>query len=285
MKTTRKLIEALMTASLTMTLQAQIAQSTFDSGSDGWIVVDRVNNSLRVSGTRQPSFIASGGNPGGFVRTADNSSNYSLDFYWRAPGKFLGDKSAAYGGRLDFDVRSNDADSYIPYSVVLIGGGVTNVGPILYFTQANTWKHFSYPLVAGAVLTNYIPAVTLATWTNVTTHLPSTEYDLRAALEDLQVLDIAGEYGYGADTGDLDNVALVAGSTCPTAMIRVSEVEICWLSASNAIYQIDFRSDLTTNTWVPLFTNIQGSGEEMCVYDEIGRGVPQRFYRVTCPGQ
>lgn len=69
----------------------------------------------------------------------------------------------------------------------------------------------------------------------------------------------------------------------PLASIRASEVEICWMSVSNVIYQIECRSSLTTNLWLPVFTNLIGNGEEMCVSDKLPRQSPQRFYRVTYP--
>jgi len=67
---------------------------------------------------------------------------------------------------------------------------------------------------------------------------------------------------------------------CPRASIRVSEVEICWASRSNALYQVEYRSDLTTNLWVPLYTNVVGNGARMCVSDRVTQ--PQRFYQVVC---
>jgi hypothetical protein len=68
---------------------------------------------------------------------------------------------------------------------------------------------------------------------------------------------------------------------CPLSSIRVSEVEICWTSESNALYRVDYRSDFTTNMWLPLFTNIVGSGDTMCIADKVPHGQPQRFYRVV----
>lgn len=79
----------------------------------------------------------------------------------------------------------------------------------------------------------------------------------------------------------IDNVSLTR--SCPPASIRVSEVEVCWPSVSNAVYHVDYRSDLTTNTWVPLFTNIVAISQETCVADRVVRGTPHRFYRVVCP--
>jgi hypothetical protein len=69
----------------------------------------------------------------------------------------------------------------------------------------------------------------------------------------------------------------------PSVSIRLSEVEICWQSISNRIYGVEYRSDLTTNTWVALYTNIVGNAGTTCVYDKIISGTPQRFYRVVLP--
>ncbi len=62
--------------------------------------------------------------------------------------------------------------------------------------------------------------------------------------------------------------------------IRVSQVEICWTLYSNYLYNVQYRSDLTTNVWVDLFpTNILATGSETCVYDDIPHGRPQSYAR------
>ena len=66
----------------------------------------------------------------------------------------------------------------------------------------------------------------------------------------------------------------------PVVTIRVSQVEICWNSYSNQMYKVQYRSDLTSNTWVNLFTNVAGTGTENCVLDAVVRGQAQRYYRV-----
>src|SRR5262249_25466397 len=44
-----------------------IAQSTFDTGDGGW----RVGDFFGTTGSSVPTYVASGGNPGGFIRTPD----------------------------------------------------------------------------------------------------------------------------------------------------------------------------------------------------------------------
>jgi hypothetical protein len=62
--------------------------------------------------------------------------------------------------------------------------------------------------------------------------------------------------------------------------IRTSEAEICWVSHPNRVYQVEYRSRLTTDRWMPLFTNVVGNGASVCVYHKIVQGEPQKFYRV-----
>jgi hypothetical protein len=38
----------------------------------------------------------------------------------------------------------------------------------------------------------------------------------------------------------------------PLVTIRASQVEVCWNSISNLTYQVQYRSDLTTNLWTSL---------------------------------
>lgn len=66
----------------------------------------------------------------------------------------------------------------------------------------------------------------------------------------------------------------------PTAAIRVSEVEVCWNSASNRTQQVQYRSTLTTNAWVDLGPPVAGTGSTACITDQVPLGRPQRYYRV-----
>ena len=83
---------------------AQLAVSTFGTDADGWVVADRSELDLHFIGTRPVIHITPGGNPGGFLQASDTTTNW---WYWRAPAKFLGDKSIAYGGSLSFDLISD----------------------------------------------------------------------------------------------------------------------------------------------------------------------------------
>ncbi len=63
--------------------------------------------------------------------------------------------------------------------------------------------------------------------------------------------------------------------------IRISQVEICWTSQSNATYQLQYRSALTTNEWLPLLDCIRATNSTTCYFDAILPGQPQRYYRAV----
>jgi hypothetical protein len=67
--------------------------------------------------------------------------------------------------------------------------------------------------------------------------------------------------------------------TKPHLTIEVSPVRLCWDSNSNSTYQIQYRSELTTNEWADLGVPIAGNRTTNCITDAIV--TPQRFYRVV----
>jgi hypothetical protein len=77
-------------------------------------------------------------------------------------------------------------------------------------------------------------------------------------------------------------VVEVIPQRAPVVSIRVSEVQLCWDTTSNASYQLQYRSLLTSNQWTPLYTNfISGSGSTFCTNDVVVMSQPQRYYRVV----
>lgn len=200
--------------------------STFSSDDEGWLIADRSGFSLvdlgNAIGTRPTSYFGTGGNPGSFIYGVDGPAWW----WWRAPAKFLGNQAGAYGGSLSFDLMSDlgIGDGY-NVLVILESGGTRLIGTSSFFRTANTWTHFSIPLVAGSA------------WINFASQLPATAAELTAVLGNLTVMDINAEYGSGFDTGGLDNVALVANSanTAPVAQCQdliVSADATCSASAS-----------------------------------------------------
>ncbi|MEK7684852.1 MAG: hypothetical protein AAB466_05480 [Verrucomicrobiota bacterium] len=63
--------------------------------------------------------------------------------------------------------------------------------------------------------------------------------------------------------------------------ISTSQVAVCWNSESNLTYQVQYRSDLTTNLWTSLVGCVRSTGSTTCLSDPVVLGQPQRFYRVV----
>ena len=67
----------------------------------------------------------------------------------------------------------------------------------------------------------------------------------------------------------------------PPLEVRCSQIELCWQTATNRFYQLLYSSALTTNQWVPLYTNwVSGDGTRHCEADAIPAGSPKKFYRL-----
>lgn len=165
-----------------------IAVSTFDVDDEGWTVIGDAQR-----GTGIPTFVASGGNPGGFLSATDDETGGV--WYWQAPAKFLGNISEAYGQTLRFELRQSAVTQQRDdYDVVLKGPGGTFYFDTPY-NPAKTWT--AYAVVLSET----------AGWTKSDGSIP-TQVEMRALLADVTTLQIRGEYRSAADTGDIDNVVL-----------------------------------------------------------------------------
>lgn len=78
--------------------------------------------------------------------------------------------------------------------------------------------------------------------------------------------------------GHLDNV--IVEWVAPALSIRVSQVELCWGSQTNRVYQVQYCSTLTTNRWTDLGSPIPGNSPTTCTCDAVAPGSPRRFYQV-----
>ena len=174
---------------------ATLAESTFSAGAEGWEVGDFFSS----TGATSPTWLAAGGNPGGFIQTTDI-------FDWnafQAPAAFLGNQSAAYGGSLHLDsqvLASDGAD----YPMVAISDGST----ILQFPTAppgTAWTSYDISLLASAGWEvsdgagNSLGA--------------ATEAQLQTVLGNLQFLNVDADWLTGNDTVGLDNVRLSSPRT------------------------------------------------------------------------
>lgn len=168
--------------------QAATVTSNFDFDSEGWLVVGDATSGI-------PTWVASGGNPGGHIEADDTVSGGV--WYFDAPAKFLGSRPGAYGGLLSFDLKQTGSGSQFDSAdVILNGGGLElriDVGNPL---PVGTWVSYSIALHESAGWTRGSAAATAG--------------DLQTVFDALDRLRIRGEFITGSDTGRLDNVSLSA---------------------------------------------------------------------------
>jgi len=155
-------------------------ESTFDADLDGWTKINDVTI----------SHVATGGNPGGYVRLDDAATGQL--FAVRAPAKFLGDLSAANGQTLSFDAivlfqQRNDPLS--GFGVVKISSSTDSASLDLGDIPAATWTGYSTPLDA-------------ATW-------GKTEADWNALLADVTEIRVELEAINGDEAVGFDNFRIV----------------------------------------------------------------------------
>ena len=188
MKTTLKQLMGWMVAGagLSPCLDAAVV-STFDTDADGWYTRDLVGLATAPPGATSSVTW----DPAGFIQTTD-----TLDWVaFAAPAKFLGDKSAYYGGTLSFDLGAtwNDGVAY-PNAVLYSGGNavayVTSPPATVGFTS------YSLPLAPGGW-----------SWNGATV---ATAAQIQSVLADLDGLFVSADWFSGADDARLDNVRLAA---------------------------------------------------------------------------
>ena len=164
--------------------------NSFDSGDEGWLILGDAQG-----GRGEPDFVASGGNPGGYVSADDDVQGGT--WFFQAPVAHRGNFSGALGRTLTFDLKQSTLSSQFDgIDVSLTGGGITIVADA-GSNPGLDWTSYSIALD------------TSAGWTlNSLGGTPATQADILAVLTDLNDMLIRGEYVSGADTGGLDNVVL-----------------------------------------------------------------------------
>jgi hypothetical protein len=193
------------------------------------------------------------------------------DWYWRAPAKFLGDKSRAYNSTLAFDLISDLGTGPVTladHGVILSGGGITIYGGFLIVTQANKWQHFSIPLRETAG------------WSDFETGLPATSNQMMTVLSSLNTLDIRGEFGGAADTGGIDNVRLGPVVSGPVSLDFQFYPGLTITGTVGSLYRIDYATQPYTNNWKPLASVVLPSSPYVFI-DFGAADQPKRFYRAV----
>lgn len=80
-----------------------------------------------------------------------------------------------------------------------------------------------------------------------------------------------------------NNRVLRITPVAPTLTTQISAtnstVNLCWDSATNLQYQLQYRPDLNSNQWTNLGSPFQGTGANICMTNRMN-GVNQRFFRL-----
>jgi alkaline phosphatase D len=172
--------------------------STFDTDADGWVTLN--DGSL--------SYVATGGNPGGHLFASDLGQGSW--WYFQAPNKYIGDKSAYIGGTLSFDAKQsggafNDAPTY--GDIVLLGTNGVALAYNFDTPHGTAWAGFEATLVASDwTVATVGTAGGLVTYTQ--SSVAPTDAEFEAVLSDVAALYVRGEYRSGSDSSGLDNVVL-----------------------------------------------------------------------------
>jgi len=175
--------------------------STFDEDDDGWEISGDAQGESTV-----PTFEEGTGTPAPSISAVDDVQGGV--WYFKAPGKFLADKSAYYGGTLEFDLKqeySGSRSQFDSNDVVLSGGGMT-----LTYDFGGTESHPGGG--ESGIWTSY--ALNLDetdAWETGGGSSPSGS-EMMTVLGDLTELRIRGEYQSGSDKGYLDEVSMAPGA-------------------------------------------------------------------------
>lgn len=178
-----------------------LASSDFTSGTEGWVTAEYKTIDNTLGRKRHLPKRTRGGylSQTDFSKSAGNNKN---GWHWIAPSEFRGHKSAAYQGRLEFELRTDnkpDPDKRPKKpsprgKVILRGRGLTLI------------HEFNRP---GKSFTRYsIPLHELAGWKDKKTGRKATKQQIQTVLSNISDLWIRGEWGGGKDTGWLDNVKI-----------------------------------------------------------------------------
>lgn len=168
-------------------LRSCAAISTFDNDTDGWTVDPGATLAFDVRGC---------------ISGTDSSPRGC--WYFNAPAKFLGDKSAYYSCKLQYDLKQDWVDNQFNATEVELSGAGTTLYIDVPQTQHpdSTWATYSFVLDETGG------------WINRSTALPPTEREFRSVLSNLTGLRIRGKYRTGWADCYLDNV-IMAPDTGP----------------------------------------------------------------------
>jgi len=209
-----------------------LIESLFENGNDGWRL---------VGGATNLTFDPTNGNPGGCLVASSRHSGGV--WYWAAPARYGANWSAAYGGWLQFDLRESETGMAMTNEpdVILKGGGLVLVFD-LSTHPGSAWISYKVPLHEGKG------------WMKESLRgSPPSQAEMLQVLSDVTELKVRGQFTSLADSGWLDNVAVVALETNNTPLLQIRRLDgnqlvLEW--PANALdFQPESAADLTQPLW------------------------------------
>lgn len=158
--------------------------SNFIADDQGWRISENSENII-------PDYSASGGNPDGYIYTADKSSDA---WYFSASTRFVNEVKKGYGKTLSFDLKQSATDAQYDADDVILTDGTIVLTFNTAYNPSTVWTHYSIKLDE------------LSGWAKGASK--ATKTDLQTVLQNLVELKIRGEFRAGPDTGGLDNAII-----------------------------------------------------------------------------
>jgi hypothetical protein len=165
--------------------------NAFNLTSENWLIVSYPFRShVQSPPTTSLSFDDSFGNPLGSVRVGDVYGETGI----AAPGQYLGDKLAFYGGIFAYDIYVRYTDN-TTYPAVVLNGGTTSLYYDAPSPPLDAWQRRTVLLSENG-------------WKVSSTGAPATESIFKAVLSNLVGLYIYTEWRTGPDDTNVDNITM-----------------------------------------------------------------------------
>lgn len=178
---------------LAVSAQANVITSTFNTGNDGWSVVD-INYNTGLGATPVVKAYYTADWTSGYIYKTD--PNLTDTYLFSAPAQFLGDQSSKYGRTISWDLH-NYTNGNPEIGLILTGNGHSLYRKNMLGPNGD-WLHYDIALSAGP---NWL--------LDSPNGSPATAGEFAAVLASLDHIYIMGDYLNGSDTASLDNVTLV----------------------------------------------------------------------------
>jgi len=238
-------------------IHSLMVESDFAAGLEGW--------------TSAPQ-IAAHDDSGG-VAYVHEQANDGVTNFWRAPAKFLGNKSGAYNGKLTFEQKTSQPPAPLGTGEAILRGN----GLVLVRSAEAPNASFT---------THEIP-LSAAGWriNDVQTGLEPTETQFLGVLSSLTALEIRAEFStIKPETNTLDNVRILQPQAVCDTYLRVQPdpagVRLEWpVNALN--FNLYGATNLSAPDWtiIPI-TPTESNGLNSVTDNSGGDGV---FYRLSRP--